>query len=398
MSTPPPSPTRAIVLLAVAGFAGQAMVRSADSLLPQIAADLSVTVGAASIVVTAYAVMHGSVQLVIGPIGDRAGKYRAVAIACALSAVTVALCGLADSLWMLGLARIASGATAAWIVPLSMAFIGDVIPYESRQQVLGRYLSGQMAGQLFGQAAGGVIGDLLGWRSVFFVLGGLYAVAAIGLLRELFVNPLTRAAPVSPIKSRGMLADYAIVLRSPWARLVCIAVFLEAALMFGAFAYIGADLYARFDLSFSSVGLIVGTFAAGGFLYAATVRPLVLRLGQQGLMLYGGAVLGVAYLLLALGLAWWVAPLAVVGTGLGFYMMHNTLQTNATQMAPEARGTAVGLFSAALYLGQAVGVAIAALVIDRSGAPAVFSGAAVLLPLLGVWMAAKLGKFPASRA
>ena len=46
-------------------------------------------------------------------------------------------------------------------------------------------------------------------------------------------------------------------------------------------------------------------------------------------------------------------------------MLHNTLQTNATQMSPEARGTAVGLFSAALYLGQTAGVAAAAPVIDR---------------------------------
>ena len=46
--------------------------------------------------------------------------------------------------------------------------------------------------------------------------------------------------------------------------------------------------------------------------------------------------------------------------GLGFYMLHNTLQTNATQMAPQARGTAVALFSSALYLGQSLGVALAA--------------------------------------
>ena len=57
------SPTRAIVLLSLAGFASQAMVRVSDSLLPQIAADLAVTVGAASIVVTAYGIAHGTVQL-----------------------------------------------------------------------------------------------------------------------------------------------------------------------------------------------------------------------------------------------------------------------------------------------------------------------------------------------
>ena len=53
-----------------------------------------------------------------------------------------------------------------------MAYVGDVMPYERRQQVLGRYLSGQIFGQLFGQAAGGVLGDLFGWRNVFFLLAG----------------------------------------------------------------------------------------------------------------------------------------------------------------------------------------------------------------------------------
>ena len=60
------------------------MVRVSDSLLPQIAADFGVTVGAASIVVTAYLLAHGSVQLVIGPIGDRFGKYRCMAFAAAV--------------------------------------------------------------------------------------------------------------------------------------------------------------------------------------------------------------------------------------------------------------------------------------------------------------------------
>ena len=63
--------TRAIVFLAVAGFASQAMVRSLDSLLPQIAGDFGTTVGVASIVVSAYSLMHGTMQLFMGPIGDR---------------------------------------------------------------------------------------------------------------------------------------------------------------------------------------------------------------------------------------------------------------------------------------------------------------------------------------
>jgi MFS transporter, YNFM family, putative membrane transport protein len=379
------------VFLAMAGFASQAMVRCADSLLPQIAADLGVTVGAASIIVSAYAIMHGSMQLVIGPIGDRFQKYRVIAVATALAAVVVMLCGFAGTLPALTAARVASGACAAWIIPLGMAYIGDVVPYGRRQQVLGRYMSGQIIGQLFGQAAGGVIGDAFGWRTVFFVLAGLFAVAALGLARELKVNPLTREAAHSAATFASVVADYRRILGSSWVRIMLLAAFLEGAFMFGAFAYVGADLHVRFDLGFTLVGLVIGTFGVGGLIYAGFVRQLFTRFGEIGLASYGGATLGIAYLMLAVAPTWWVTPLAVTLIGLGFYMLHNTLQTNATQMAPDARATGVCLFSAALYIGQPVGVSLVAPLIDRFGATPVFFIVGILLPALGLWFAGRLG-------
>ena len=51
---------------------------------------------------------------------------------------------------------------------------------------------------------------------------------------------------------------------------------------------------------------------------------------------------GTLALILASGITWWLAPLATTAIGFGFYALHNTFQTNATQMTPEARGTAVG--------------------------------------------------------
>jgi predicted MFS family arabinose efflux permease len=377
-------------LLALAGFSSQAMVRAADSLLPQIAADIGVTVGAASIIVTAYMITHGTVQLIIGPIGDKFGKFVMVAIACALCSLTVMACGLAQSLTTLALARLASGLTAAWIIPLGMAFVGDAVPYERRQEVLGRYLTGQISGQLFGQAAGGIIGDWLGWRAVFFLLAGIFAIAAIALFRELVTNPSTRPEQAPDQRPRGFVADYKVVLSNPWARMVLLAAVIEAALMWGAFAYVGADLHLRFGLSFTLVGLIVGTFGIGGLIYAGTVQQLVGRFGQIGLATCGGLLVGVAYLALALAPAWWIAPAAVVAVGLGFYMLHNTLQVNATQMSPQARGTAVSIFSSALYIGQSLGVLGGSLLIDRAGGPAIFIVAALLLPVLGFWFATLL--------
>jgi YNFM family putative membrane transporter len=381
------SATSAITLLAVASFASQSMVRVSDSLLPQISTDMDVSVGAASIVVTAYALAHGSVQLVIGPVGDRFGKYACIIAACAAASVLVLLCGLATSLPMLVAARLACGLAAGWIIPLAFAFLGDVIPYERRQQVLGTFLSGQILGQLFGQAAGGVLGDLFGWRRVFFFLAALFALATVALVIEFLRNPITRAGHVTATRSRGFIVDNLTVLRSPWARAVIAMGFIESLFMFGGFAYVGADLHLRFGVNFAVVGLFVGAFAVGGLIYSLSVRWLVERLGQIGLVTGGGIMLAFAYATIAFAPHAYFAPFAITGIGLGYYMLHNTLQTNATQMTPEARATAVGIFSAALYFGQTLGVAINAPIFDRFSAVPVFliSGAGLLA--LGLWLA-----------
>ena len=381
------SATSAITLLAVASFASQSMVRVSDSLLPQISTDMDVSVGAASIVVTAYALAHGSVQLVIGPVGDRFGKYACIIAACSAASVLVLLCGLATSLPMLVAARLACGLAAGWIIPLAFAFLGDVIPYERRQQVLGTFLSGQILGQLFGQAAGGVLGDLFGWRRVFFFLAALFALATVALVIEFLRNPITRAGHVTATRSRGFIVDNLTVLRSPWARAVIAMGFIESLFMFGGFAYVGADLHLRFGVNFAVVGLFVGAFAVGGLIYSLSVRWLVERLGQIGLVTGGGIMLALAYATIAFAPHAYFAPFAITGIGLGYYMLHNTLQTNATQMTPEARATAVGIFSAALYFGQTLGVAINAPIFDRFSAVPVFliSGAGLLA--LGLWLA-----------
>jgi YNFM family putative membrane transporter len=388
--SPDKTPVRPIILLAAAGFASQAQIRVTDSLLPQIATDFQTTVGVAAIVLTTYAITHGSIQFIAGPIADRFGKYRTVAVASAVAAVLVALCGTATSLPQLAVARLATGAVASWVIPVSMAYIGDVTPADRLQPIIARYASGYILGQLFGQAAGGVLGDLFGWRKVFFALAGLFAVAAAGLIFELIADPKTHAKSRHAASGRGFRADYAALFSNPFARMILVVGFIEGALAWGAFAYVGANLHVRFDLSLTLVGLTVACFGIGGLIYSGLVRLLVYRLGQTGLAVVGGFAISAAYVVLAFQPAWWFAPIAVTAIGLGFYMFHNTLQTNATQMTPQARGTAVAIFSSALYFGQTAGVTVGALVIDRLGATPLFLGTAAAFPVLAIWFARKL--------
>ena len=144
MSSPPsaipaaaPAPdralTRAIVLMSLAAFGSGLSMRVSDPLLPQVASDFGTSLGAASFIVTAYSVSYGFTQVFSGVIGDRLGKCQAVAVACGLSGVLVLLCALSQSLPQLALARLVSAPAAAIIVPLGLAYIGDVVPYARRQ-------------------------------------------------------------------------------------------------------------------------------------------------------------------------------------------------------------------------------------------------------------------------
>ena len=78
-------------------------------------------------------------------------------------------------------------------------------------------------------------------------------------------------------------------------------------------------------------------------------------------------------------------PLSIM-MGLGFYMMHSTLQTRATELAPEARGTAVALFVFNLFIGQGLGTAVFGRVVDSSGYIPCFVVAGVAIALLSVWL------------
>ena len=383
------APKRAIFLLALASFVGAANLRVCDALLPQIAGELGVTVGSAAAMVTAFAVAYGVCQIVVGPLGEARGKLLMVVWGSIWAGLATIVCAAMPSLAPLVLLRFLAGAGAAAVIPLAIAWIGDVVAYERRQALLAQYISGQILGIVFGQAAGGALGELIGWRATLIVLGVLHICAGLLLLEERRRLSVGVTLPKKPHWRRAAAETYQ-VMRRPWVRIVLICVFIEGMAMFGALAYVGAELHDRFAIGLGLVGGVLASFGAGALLFAVSARWIVPKLGQPGLAAAGALLVAGGYATLA-AMSWlWLAVLAIASVGLGFYMLHNTLQVNATQMAPEARGLAVSLFAFFLFTGQSVGVALAAPVVDRYGARPVFAAAALILILVGFWFRAHL--------
>jgi predicted MFS family arabinose efflux permease len=382
-------PVLAIAALALAAMASGISLRLADPLLPRLSREFGISLGEASQVITAFAVAYGLAQLGFGPLGDRFGKYRVIAWACAASALTSLACALAPGHHALLAARLAAGATAAAVIPLAMAWIGDVVPYERRQPVLARFLIGQITGFATGVWIGGYTAEHWPWRTPFFGVALFFAAVAVVLqvVRRRLPAAAVLPAPSARPPGGGVASavhEFRAVAAKPWARVVLVIVFFEGAAVYGPFAFVASHLHLRLGLPLSTVGAMVMGFALGGLVFALNARLLVQRLGEGVLVRTGSAFMAAAFVTIALapGAGWAVAACGLMG--LGFYMMHNTLQTHATQMAPERRGAAVAAFASSFFLGQSAGVGAAGLVVGRTGTGWVLAAGAVGL-LVVAW-------------
>lgn len=379
--------SRMLWLLGTCAFASMASMRVCDAMLPLLASEFSTTTGRAASAISGFALAYGVLQLFYGPLGDRHGKARVVGLATLAGTLGSAAAAFSPSLDWLVASRVLSGMAAAGIIPLTMAWIGDSVPYDARQEVLARLLGATVFGMICGQWLGALVAQLWGWRAAFVILGLVFLICGTMLTRQ-----ASRLAPAGSADA-GSAASRALgVLRLPWARTVLLVTCIEGALAFSAIAFIPTHLHASFDLAMPAAGAIVALYGVGGLSYSRCARALLSRFGESGLARLGGACMGLAFATIAFAPTWLLALPACLVAGFGFYALHNTLQTHATQMAPAARGTAVSLFACVLFLGQSLGILGAAWMVDRFSSSLVFASSALGIVLLAGAFAMLVGR------
>lgn len=368
---------REIVLLSLAAFASAASMRVADAMLPRIGSEFQVGLSQASAVITVFSVAYGLTQIAFGPLGDRFGKLRVIGLAALCAGIATLACVLAPGYWGLVAARLLAGGMCGAIIPMAMAWIGDVVPYENRQAVIARFLLGQIFGLGAGAAVGGIAADQALWRWPFVAITAWLLVVGVMLLAASRSDPVPRRA------GQGNLRELARVVEVPWARVVLLTVGIEGVLVMGAFAFVPTHLHEARGFSLAASGLAMLGFAAGGVFFATFARTIISRLGEVRLAVAGTILLASGLALVGWTPAWVAAPAGCLVSGLGFYMLHNTLQANATEMAPERRGAGMALFASMLFLGQSIGVALAGAAAEAAGAVVPIGVAAVLILPLG---------------
>jgi predicted MFS family arabinose efflux permease len=370
-----------IVLLGAAGFIAVGSYRISDPLLPAIADDFSTSVGAVALTVTAFTLGYAIFQLVHGPLGDRIGKLRVISAMLALTSLTTIACAFADTVSSLATLRFAAGMTAGAVAPLSMAHIGDTVPYESRMAMIGRFLMAALFGQMVAGSLAGVFAELWGWRPAFAVFGATGLIVAICLAPSSF-----RAARPAGAAATLQGTTHVVLLRIPLARIIWAAAFLEGCITMGAVPYVGAYLRQHYAMDYATIGFVLASFGVGGIIYSFNVKPILRTLGERRMVIMSGILVSSSYFSLSAAPPWQLFMPLLAMAGLGFFCMHGVLQVHATEIAPQARGTALAGFVFYLFLGQGAGVFVMSYLVDGPGYRAAFAIAASAVILLTAWL------------
>src|SRR5438552_7096296 len=375
------SPREAILLLALAAFNSGISLRCVEPMLPQLAGDFGTSVSAASFIITSFGLAYAAAVLLQGPLGDRFGKLRVVTIGTALAGAASLACAAAWDVSSLAAARFLMAIFASTPVALGMAYIGDVVPLEERQATVARFMAGSIFGQTLGPLFGGLFTDWAGWRSSFVALGAVFIVGSA----VRFVRTRRAWPPLAPGRFRPLAIHAELLSRSAVRWLVAIGV-AETFFFFGAYVFLGAFFRVRFDLSFTVIGLLLAGYGVGGLVYSSMVGWLLRRLSDRRLVVAGGALGCVLFLGIVLAGSWIYTVPCTIGLGLAFYLMHNTIQTKATEVAPDSRASAIALYASAWGAGQALGAAAAGAAVVFIGYVPTIAGFGLGFALLGLWL------------
>ncbi|QFG27352.1 MFS transporter [Actinomadura sp. WMMB 499] len=155
--------------------------------LPSIRADLGLSTGMLSGVVSAYVLGYGGFMLLGGRAADLLGHRRVFLTWLVVFLMFSGLGGFATEGWMLLLSRFVTGVASAFMAPAGLALITAAFPAgPARTKALGIYAGTAAGGFTLGLVAGGLLTSL-GWRWVFFapvILAALILAAAVPLVRE----------------------------------------------------------------------------------------------------------------------------------------------------------------------------------------------------------------------
>lgn len=335
-----------LIALAVGGFGIGTTEFATMGVLPDVTGDLGVSIPDGGHLVSAYAlgVVVGAPLLAV--LGARLPRKVLLLSLLAAFAVGNALSALAPTFGTLALARFASGLPHGAYFGIASIVAATLVPPERRARAVARVMMGLTVANIVGVPLATLLGQAFGWRSTYWAVTVIGALAVLGVAR--FVPRVAALPGASP---RGELA----ALRRPlvWLALLVGAVGFGG--FFAVYSYITPTLThvsgfstaaVPIGLALFGIGMTVGTELGGRLADWSVVRTTYLGLGAVTVVLLAFTVTAHSAVPAA------ITVFLIGGAGSLFLP---ALQTRLMDVSGDAQSLAAAGNHAALNLANALG-------------------------------------------
>jgi MFS family permease len=329
--------------LYVGGFLGPFGGAMVAALIPSIATGLDASVGQVAAAITAYMVPFAVLQLFSGTLAERLGPRRVVRAGYVAFGVTSLACAAAPDIWTFLGARAAMGAANAFLSPILLAALSEVVAPAVLGRTVGTFAAAQTAGLTLAPLLGGLLGEV-SWRL------GFVLVTVVSVVLALPKQTLGAAERQSNPNGRPTLR----ALLNRWIALLA----TQAALGYLGFTAIGFVLVLvgadEFELGSGTRGLLIAGYGIGGILLGRFAGSVVDRAGRPATALAGAVACTAGVVGLVLAPSAWSLGLVYFGIGCASTFVWAGLNTIAVESFPQNRAGATSAYSAFKFAGVAI--------------------------------------------
>lgn len=333
--------------------------------MPVFAVSLGAGGLALGFIIAAFSITRGFFQPVVGNFSDRWGRKRFLVSGLFVYALVGLMMPEATSVGALVLIRSLHGVGSAMIVPVAMAYVGDLAPVGREGHYMGLLNIAIFTGIGGGPLIGGFFTDLWGMASAFYVMAGLSLLAMLLILLQMPASP--GSSPKGAYRP-GVIKSMRKMLGSRRTTGILLARLTTMMIMVPTMAFLPLLMHQWYQATGMQIGMVI---AARTLVNAVLQTPcgwLADRWDKVRFLRVGCLIISTVICLIPLAGNFWVLIVLFVILGSGEAIIWPTLGALATEEGRRyGQGSLMGVFSLAMSGGVFVGAIGAGYASDQFG-------------------------------